>query len=147
MCSQQSLHFITNDFALSELWFEMVLFNDDRGRKKPGDDEDENVEEEERRRRKKKQKKQTPQCSGNIKSEMHATTAERKDAAEKKSALLRHGRSENLSSSSTKQITELLLQSSGANIFNIFNLSTTTGCSRLELKIWYIHESSSFDRF
>ena len=38
---------------------------------------------------------------------------------------------ENLSSP-TKQITELLLQSSGANIFN---LSTTTECSRLELKI------------
>ena len=64
---------------------------DDGGRKKPVDDKDENVEEEERRERKKKQKKQTPQCSGKMKSEMHVTTAERKDAAETKSALLRHG--------------------------------------------------------
>ena len=123
------------------------FYQDDLGRMKTGD-----VEEE-----KKKKKNHTTPSSGKIRGEMHAT-AERKEASLIKSALLRHERSpmggrvmkmrkgtptkmqkvkslrilfEN-TSSPTKQVAELLLQSSGVNPFN---LSTTTKCSRLELKI------------
>ena len=124
------------------------FYQDDLGRMKPGD-----VEEE----KNKKKKNRTTPSSGKIRGEMHAT-AERKDASLIKSALLRHERSpmggrvmkmrkgtptkmqkvkslRNLfenTSSPTKQVAELLLQSSGVNPFN---LSTTTKCSRLELKI------------
>ena len=143
---------MTSSEDIDSLMFGSIR-DDEEERKKSSDEE--NCGEEERRE--KKQRVEMTQCSGKIRAEMQATYAERKDATERKSALLRHGRSpaggrvmkqqrgtptkfKNVRglrkifeeiSSPTKQDTELLLQSSGANLY----LPTTTECSRQEPKL------------